>query len=256
MKRKFVFGAAILILVAGVLLVTDREEDPSKYTKEYFFHKEVNRILPRIRFDNLLAAVLGKDEPSPLIDLDFKRQRYPLSCEVAALSMSLRYLGYNVSEDILLDNLAFSTRGPKKNGIWGDPELGFVGDIKGSVYKGTGYGVYDEPIKDLASKYVSAAALESLELRHILGFTEKKYPVIVWGLLSDKDPISWRTSEGKEVSVYPGEHARVIVGYTGHIALPDEIILMDPLYGEVRMEREKFLSDWNTMERRAVVVYK
>jgi hypothetical protein len=49
---------------------------------------------------------------------------------------------------------------------------------------------------------------------------------------------------------------RTLVGFEGDIRNPDKLILMDPKYGEIRMSREKFLSDWELLGKRAVVVYK
>jgi hypothetical protein len=81
-------------------------------------------------------------------------------------------------------------------------------------------------------------------------------PVIAWGLLSHRKPVTWWSKEGKLITAHPGEHARVVIGYSGEIANPTKIILMDPIYGKIRMSTERFLSDWQVMNNRAVVVYK
>jgi len=52
-----------------------------------------------------------------------------------------------VSEEELVRKLAFDTKDPMSpDGIWGDPEKGFVGDINGPIFYRTGFGVYEKPI--------------------------------------------------------------------------------------------------------------
>ena len=67
--------------------------------------------------------------------------------------------------------------------------------------------------------------------------------------------MTWRTRKGKEVEAYPGEHVRIVMGYTGSISNPNSIILMDTLYGKISMSKTQFLSDWEKLDNRAVVVY-
>jgi uncharacterized protein YvpB len=79
-------------------------------------------------------------------------------------------------------------------------------------------------------------------------------PVIVWGLLSSKYEISWKTPEGKTIKAFPGEHARIVIGYAGDVDNPHSIILMDPLYGKVKMSTERFLKEWKMLDNMSVVV--
>jgi uncharacterized protein YvpB len=252
---------ALVVLAGAALLSTEEDIDPALLTKEYFYNEVLSKTsgsqVERIKFEGLLANVLGAKPRRSLSSMTFRRQEHQLTCEVAALRMALNHLGEPVTEEDLLKNLTFSTTGPMtSDGVWGDPNVGFVGDVNGNVYKRTGYGVYAEPIAELASKYASSAVVNSLTLPEILALTRKQHPVIVWGLLSNNNTIYWNTPEGKQVTAFPGEHARIILGYTGPITRPREIILMDPLYGKIKMNREKFLADWDTMGRRAVVVYR
>ena len=155
------------------------------------------------------------------------------------------------------ESLAFDTREPmSSNGTWGDPENGFIGSVNGSIFNRTGFGVYEKPILNLALEYYNAAILEDADLTEVLNEVLSGNPVIVWGLLSRRASVSWQTKDGKVVSVRPGEHARVVIGFTGDPLNPKEIILMDPIYGRIRMGKNKFISDWEIMDNRAVVVYK
>ncbi len=81
----------------------------------------------------------------------FHRQEHRLSCEAAALYMALQYRGVSVTENQIISRVGFDPT-PKKNGVWGDPNVAFVGDINGSQ-PGTGYGVYAAPIAKVAAAY-------------------------------------------------------------------------------------------------------
>ncbi len=141
-------------------------------------------------------------------------------------------------------------------GIWGDPEKGFVGDINGSIFYRTGFGVYEKPILDLALNYRTAAIIKNADLTKVLKEVLSGNPVIVWGLLLRKGPVFWRTNLGKVIGARPGEHARVLIGFTGKSDNPKKVILVDPIYGLIKMDKDKFVSDWQIMNNRAVVVYK
>jgi len=182
-------------------------------------------------------------------------QENDLTCEIASLRTALGYHGTYVSEEELIEKLHFDTReSMASDGTWGDPEEGFIGDVNGSIFLRTGFGVYDKPIAELAKNYHNASVLENATVTEILQEVVSGNPVIVWGLLSYRDPVSWRTQEGKTIEVYPGEHARVAIGFVGEISNPEKIILLDPIYGEIEMDIDKFVYDWSIMENRAVVV--
>ncbi len=189
------------------------------------------------------------------LNVPYHRQEHALSCEVAALKMALNYYGVKISESELLALLPHDTKLPRsKNNIWGDPDLGFVGNIDGSIPNG-GYGVYERPIADIASKFRKSNALNNVKLSDILTEVADKHPVIVWGTLASGKDISWKTKKGKFIKAIYGEHTRVIIGFSGTINNPKYIILHDPIYGTITMTKEKFLKNWALLGNKAVVVY-
>ena len=250
-KKTAMVGAIATIGIATAFFMTN---------DLFYFQKiKLERISKRIFYyaQDQVAQVTEWEKTDVFqIPIPFHPQEHALTCETAALRMALNYYGENVTEDELLEKLSFSTRGPKTNdNIWGDPDLGFVGNIDGSVFKGTGYGVYEEPIKNLAVEYRTSFIVEKADLSEILEKVKSGHPVIVWGLLSRRKPIVWKTGEGKIIEAQPGEHARVVAGFYGTVSNPTKIILMDPIYGKIRMSKEKFLSDWKVMKNRAVAVH-
>ena len=262
--KKRVFIILLFILVTGAVLSVhsyyfNLPKGEREVSKEYFYDQEINN-----RGDFFNKAILrGSDQVASLIfrekiflPIDFRRQEHALTCEAAALRMSLNYLGIDVTEDELLEKLAFSTTTPRSpENIWGDPQKGFVGNINGSIFFGTGYGVYNQPIEELAQEYSSSAKImKNPSLEKLLHQVKNGNPVIVWGLLSSKYEINWYTPEGDRVKAFPGEHARIVIGYVGDIDNPSSIILMDPLYGKVKMSTERFLLEWGMLDNMSVIV--
>ena len=205
---------------------------------------------------DLLARVWPNQQGVHKLNVPFYRQEHSLSCEVATLKMVLEYYGIKVEEDDLIARLPFDTFGPRnvEENIWGDPNQGFVGDIDAKIPNG-GYGVYEDPLVKLARDFREAKKLEYPALREVLEIVEAGYPVIVWGTISSGKDISWKTREGKKIKAVFGEHTRVVIGFKGTPESPSFIYLLDPIYGQVRMSREKFLKNWDSLDRKAVVVY-
>lgn len=255
-KRKFIIGGVILIVIAVGLSITVFLTNNAFHSERMGIIRAYNTLYYFVQ--NQTAQVSDALNPKNVtqISVPFYRQKHALTCEVAALKMALNYYGINVTEDELIKKIAFATKkAMSKENIWGDPDLGFVGNIDGSIFDGTGYGVYHKPIYDLAARYRPSYIMQNAELSEVLEEVKNGNPVVVWGLLSKSKPIVWRTENGKEVEGHPGEHARVVTGFYGTVKNPAVVILMDPIYGKVRIPKNKFLADWKIMDNRAVVIY-
>jgi len=195
-------------------------------------------------------------KPAVKLAVAYHHQEHPLSCEVAALLMALNYKGVAITENELIQQLPVSDPGPRdQNNTWGDPNVGFVGDINGSM-PNTGYGVYEQPIYDLAVKYRPAKIMVDGTLTELITELTNNNPVVVWGVVVGRTrDISWETPEGKVITAQLDEHARTLIGFTGTSDNPKVMIFLDPLYGEVRLTVKDFLKNWELLEKRAVVIY-
>ncbi|MEK7640247.1 MAG: Ig-like domain-containing protein [Patescibacteria group bacterium] len=182
----------------------------------------------------------------------YHRQDYKLSCEVATLVMALRYRGVDIGEQPLIDAIGFDPT-PKKNGVWGDPDVAFVGDINGQQ-PGTGYGVYAAPIAKAGGTYRPSRVMTGATLEEVLIQVQTGNPVIVWGNASTGKRVDWKTQTGKTVRAITGEHTRVVIGFVGSVSNPSTIVTLDPLFGEKRFTRAAFLADWALLGNMAVVV--
>jgi uncharacterized protein YvpB len=187
------------------------------------------------------------------LNIPFHRQEKTLSCEIASLKMVLNYAGVEVSESELISKLRFDPN-PRTRKQWGDPYTGFVGDIDGKMGI-TGYGVYWDPISEVANNYLRSEAISNLTAEDIAGHILENRPVVLWGYFGRGKKITWQTPEGKEIVAINGEHARVVTGFVGEKNQPLGFYLMDPIYGELYWKTEELLKNSAPFNNSGVVVY-
>lgn len=187
------------------------------------------------------------------LGVPWHRQEASLSCEIASLKMALNAVGIPVSESELTQYLEYDPT-PKSNGVWGNPYKGFVGAIDGRMSH-TGYGVYWDPIAELGLRYTRTESIAHGSLTQILQHVEAGRPVVVWGYYGAGNRMVWTTPTGETITAVHGEHARVLVGFTGTVENPSEVILLDPIYGELHWSVQQFVENWQVLESGAVVVY-
>ena len=236
----WLFLAIIVLSIASVIFEL-RFDDPKgeeNVVKKIFY--EAARIIPI--------------KPAVRLNVPYHRQEHALSCEVASLLMALNYKGVNVTENDLIGQLPVSDPGPRQSGnVWGDPNLGFVGNINGTM-PNTGYGVYEKPIYDLAMKYRSAKIITNATVGDLIAELANGNPVVVWGVVGNGKDISWKTFAGQTIDAKMDEHARTLIGFTGQSDNPKLMILLDPIYGEIRLTVADFLKNWGRLDQRAVAV--
>ncbi|MDD5039867.1 MAG: Ig-like domain-containing protein [Patescibacteria group bacterium] len=186
------------------------------------------------------------------LSVPFHRQEHNLSCEIATLVMALAYRGVSVSEAAIIDAIGFDET-PKANGIWGNPNAAFVGDIDGHQ-PSTGYGVYWDPIANAAKAYRPARSFTGWGIADLTAEIKKGNPIIVWGTAGSGTRIDWKTPQGGTVVAVNGEHTRVVVGFIGSAENPTTIITLDPLSGEKLFTKDRFLWNWGLLGNSGVVV--
>ncbi len=187
------------------------------------------------------------------LPINWHKQESSLSCEIAALKMALSYYGASVSETELIQNLNFDLT-PHANGIWGDPNIGFVGNIKGSMLK-SGYGVYWEPIAKLGSEYRKAQSQQFNDARSLAWEIFNNRPVVLWGYFGSGRHVPWQTPTGKTIIGINSEHARTVVGFEGPLEAPTAFILLDPISGRIKWSAEMLMKNSAPFDHFGVVVY-
>jgi uncharacterized protein YvpB len=243
-KKKIILFSILLIVIIFISWIIVELNVPDVKGKE--------SLVKRIYFQ---ITGIFPIKPAIRLTVPYHRQEHALSCEIASLLMALKYRGVDVTENQLIQQLPISDAGSRNpNNIWGDPNLGFVGNINGSM-PNTGYGVYERPLYDLALKYRDAKIINNATINDLMHELVNGNPIVVWGVVGSGRSISWDTPEGKTINAKMDEHARTLIGYTGNSDNPKLIVLLDPIYGEIRLSTKGFLANWTTLDKRALVVY-
>lgn len=172
-------------------------------------------------------------------------------CEVTSLAMILNYNGFHVTKNELaqeINTVPFTYR----NGLKGNPNVGFVGDMD----DGPGLGVYNGPICELAKKYAGnkVVNLTNSPFTDLLKNISEGEPVWVIAT-STYAPISvfapWPTPQGT-IYISFSEHSVVMTGYD------DKYIYINNPYGikNQKVNRQSFQKAWEQMGCQAIVIEK
>jgi uncharacterized protein YvpB len=181
---------------------------------------------------------------------------YPNGCEAIAMVMLLRANGVPVTPDEVVRNMPLDTspRVTDRAGhiiSWGNPEVGFVGDISG---RGPGMGVYHTPVaQELRTFHVQPADLTGQSFDRLLESVAHGEPVIVWVTLNMQPAhldMVWTSARGK-VAMTRQEHTVLLVGYDRF-----HVYVNDPWNGQtaIPLDRGQFELVWKSMGSQAVTV--
>ena len=176
---------------------------------------------------------------------------YPTGCESVALTILLRYYGISVSPNNIIDNLKKGSVPYDEDGIiyGGNPEIEFIGN----PYSELSYGVYENPIADVANIYKSGVIVRNnYPFSEVLNLVKNNRPVVVWTSNSLAVPYISRTWIYKPtmetISWKSHEHAVVLIGYNNN-----EVIISDPIDGRIKYQnRSIFESRYNYFGKKAV----
>jgi uncharacterized protein YvpB len=236
-----------IVVITGFFLYTNNKE--TSFTEEERITGVVEeKILSEqtnVSEDQKIAEEMQLDVPL-LNQMDSPRLYN--GCEVTSLAMILNFKGISVTKNELAEEI---TRVPLQysNGEYGNPNIGFVGNME----DGPGLGVYNQPIFELAQKYLEAADLTNSSFDRLVEEVAKGNPV--WVITTSTfAPISemetWQTPEGN-VDITYQMHSVVITGYDS-----TNIYINNP-YGtkNQKVDRENFILAWEQMGKQAVVLY-
>lgn len=181
----------------------------------------------------------------------------PRGCEVTSLAMLLNYAGIDVDKMELATKIRKDATPYKKNKqqiYFGNPNQGFVGDMYD--LSNPGYGVYHEPIADLAKTYLkdSVHDFSGSSFDQILYYISQGQPVWVitnatFEKLAPNAFQEWKTPQGP-VSITMREHSVLVTGYD-----QEYIYFNDPLDAKKRkVSITSFKEAWIQMGRQAITI--
>lgn len=189
---------------------------------------------------------------SSKIDAPIFQQAFQDNCETAALSILLSTVGVEKDQLDLQEQItAAEPLDPEiaadGKTIWGDPDLGFVGRVDGGGPAG-GFGAFTGPVMELASRWSNPVDLTGVDPQEVYSRLRSGRAVMVWIGLSDGPYTSWRSPEGRKVTVNYGEHTVVLTGIEG-----DQISVNDPIDGLRKVwTKADFEAKWDLLDNRAI----
>lgn len=241
--------------------VTDKKDSTSTSKETQKSVTEKNDSTPAKEINTTASSKSQTDATqsppaqSNLIDVPLMNQmsapRLYNGCEVTSLAMVLNYNGYNVTKNELAEKIA-TVPFNYGNGLKGNPNQGFVGDME----DGPGLGVYNGPIYNLARQYAGdkVVNLTNHPFTDLLKYVSEGQPV--WIITTTKfAPVSvfekWPTPQGT-IEITFSEHSVVITGYDENY-----IYINDPYgYNNRKLERSNFEKAWEQMGKQAIVIEK
>lgn len=205
----------------------------------------------QLTFLFVFFSSLAVHAASEKLNVKFFRQEFPSTCEAAAVRMLLDYYRIHVTENELISKMPIDST-DRTDEIWGDPDLGFVGNVYGKN-KRVSYGLHSKPTAKWISRWKNAEAFELKDLKSLQKLIEEKKPVIAWIQKGNSEKLTWKTAKGKKIETYLGEHTVVVTGFA-KLNGADKIIFLDPEFGETVVESEFFLKSWNRFDRQVVTI--
>ena len=177
-------------------------------------------------------------------------------CEVVSLQMLVEHqIGRSLNKVAFAFEMPFDQTKLKNyktsSQIWGDPDVGFVGDVTGNT---PGYSINPEPLKRLLDKYARGTNLTGNDLSVLEDYVRNGKPVVTWVTVALNNPrpiTTWKTPGGKTISARMNTHAVVLTGVDDNY-----VYYNDPFYGtkNVKVSKSRFASIYNQMGKKALSV--
>ncbi|EOO41861.1 hypothetical protein IKK_00546 [Bacillus mycoides] len=218
----------------------------------FFFEKD--KIMKKAQ-EFRLDLFSEMKESAMITEVPFIRQlpELPRGCEVTSLTMLLQHKGVQVDKMQLASEIH---RVPfKQDGLHGNPYEGFVGNIYTKAEPG--YGVYNQPIFNLAEKYVPEKVinLSGRDVQDLYKVISSGSPVWViinttFKPLAESSFETWNTSSGK-VKITYYEHSVVVIGYDQNFVYVNDPLANNPRKAVPRAEFEKA---WEQMGKQAITI--
>lgn len=191
--------------------------------------------------------------------------KYPTGCEAASSCMLLKYYGFSINIDRMVDIIPRKNL-YKKNGKTYGPDINemFVGDPRYTYTSSTpGYGVFSPALTKALQKTIdergggyTAVKLSGCAFEELLKYIRDGSPAIVWATYKMQTPKtvnSWYIETTGKYFEYPrGTHVMILSGYS-----PTTVTTVDPYdNGVLTFAMSKFKEKWQLLGNQAIVLVK
>ncbi|PGF05077.1 C39 family peptidase [Bacillus toyonensis] len=177
-------------------------------------------------------------------------------CEVVSLQMLVEYHTgqrfnmVNFAMQMPMDTTPMVKQGGRYK-TWGDPDVGFVGDVTG---KRPGFSINPAPLKRLLDQYAKGTNLTGQSFSVLENYVRNGKPVVAWvteGLTTPNSSVTWKTPSGKTIYAKFNTHAVTITGVDGN-----NVYYNDPVTGQknARASKSHFENIYNQMGQKALSI--
>ncbi|MBP5313398.1 MAG: C39 family peptidase [Eggerthellaceae bacterium] len=166
------------------------------------------------------------------VDALMQKPELEYGCESVALTIVLRYMGYDISKTEIYDRFL-----PKSTNDFVNAYL--VGAYKGSDYNMCFAPAIEKAAKDFLVSKSSTAQVSNISgcgINDLYALVAADYPVVVW-FVSDTSTPRFYGSAISGIKGYSNEHAVVLYGYDKE---QNKVYLSDPLKGLITWDMSSF----------------
>lgn len=191
--------------------------------------------------------------------------KYPTGCEAASCCMLLKYFGFSINIDQMV-NIIPRKNLYKKNGKTYGPDINemFVGDPRYTYTSSTpGYGVFSPAVTKALQKAINergggytAVKISGCSFDELLGYISDGSPAIVWATYKMQKPTkvnSWYIESTGKYFEYPrGTHVMILSGHSS-----TTVTTVDPYdNGVLTFDKSIFEDRWELLGKQAIVLVK
>lgn len=191
--------------------------------------------------------------------------KFPTGCEAASCCMLLKYYGYSINIDQMV-NIIPRKNLYKKNGKTYGPDINemFVGDPRYTYTSSTpGYGVFSPAVTKALQKAIdergggyTAVRISGCSFDELLGYISDGSPAIVWATYKMQNPTkvnAWYIESTGKYFEYPrGTHVMILSGHSS-----TTVTTVDPYdNGVLTFDKSKFEDRWELLGKQAIVLVK
>ena len=266
-----IISSVMCVFVFGVYVSTGKEEreqinviaetisgDRDEYNSQVVTDspiEETTQALPDISMDSIRQSIVdsirnnisSKTEVSLPVNIIYQYPDMPSGCEITSLTMTLNYIGINVSNKYLADNYLDTT------------EYDMFKSFVGSVYDDHSFGCFAPVIVKAANSFfmdnninAEAVDISGSTREEIYDYIEDGDPVIIWNtedMLPTKNEVYY--IDGNEFIWYDNEHCVVICGYDNN---NNTVEMADSIAGRVTRDADTFFQRYEDMLSQAVYI--